>query len=195
VSVQRIALELDSGDILAQEAFPLDPRETTESLARRAGELGSRLVLSVVRQIALGREVAVPQDHSRASYCGVIGKEEGEIDWTKPALEIDALVRAYTPWPLSYSFLRGQRLNILETFPLPPGEAAGTQAGAGNPAETGDKEPGVLVGIDKGRGILVQTGQGMLALGRLQFEARKALGFRDFANGTRDLLGAKLGRG
>jgi methionyl-tRNA formyltransferase len=134
-----------------------------------------------------GRAVSRPQA-GEASYCGIIGKEEGLVDWSRPALEIDAKIRAFYPWPVTYTWLGASRLNLLEARPY-PGEKLPPACGEG--ARPG--RPGEVLALDKTRGIMVQTGDGLLALRRLQLQTKKALPFREFANGVRGLLGLELG--
>jgi methionyl-tRNA formyltransferase len=181
VTVQALALEMDSGDILKQVRIPLTGRETTASLSGIVAEAGAGLLGSTLDAIARGELEPVPQDHAKATYCGALKKEDGRIDWTRGAREIDARVRAFDPWPLSFTSFGGTRLNVLAAEPLRDREAAG-RAG-----------PGEVVGVDKLRGILIQTGEGLLAVARLQFETKKALGFKDFLNGTRNFVGSTLG--
>jgi methionyl-tRNA formyltransferase len=183
VTVQRLALEMDAGDILGVERIPLSFEETTETLSAVAAERGAALVVSVVDSIAAGTERASRQDASAATYCSMIRKEDGRIDWTRSSLEIDALVRAYSPWPGAHTTHGGQILNVLEARPY---------RGA-LPASAGAAEAGSVLGIDKGSGILVKTGNGLLALRRLQYETKKALDWRSFLNGARDFIGSRLG--
>jgi methionyl-tRNA formyltransferase len=132
---------------------------------------------AVLRDIAAGRTQTAPQNHSEASYCSLIAKEEGIIDWNKSAVEIDARIRAFDPWPLCRTMHEGQQLLILK--------AAAMDAGTG--------APGLVLGIDKERGILVQTGEGVLAVTELQYQARKALEWQAFLNGVRNFTGSRLG--
>lgn len=182
VSVQALAPDLDSGDLYAVERIALDGRETTESLSLKAADIGAALLERVLLDLEAGRARSRPQE-GEASYCGHLTKEEGLLAWSLSALEIDARIRAFWPWPVAFSFLRGVRLNLLEAFPYPgevwPGE--------------GRALPGTVLGLDKARGIMVQTGDGLLALRRLQLQAKKALPYREFANGVRDLAGVLLG--
>jgi methionyl-tRNA formyltransferase len=179
VTIQRLALEMDAGDILAQERIPLGGRETTLSLSVIAAAKGAELLLRVVREIALDKAAGRRQNNDEASYCGLIRSEDGLIDWSQGAVDIDAKIRAYTPWPLCRTVHGKEILYILEGEPL----------GAGTPAET---VPGAVLGIDKNSGILVQTGDGILAVRRLQYAAKKALVWRDFLNGARDFIGSRL---
>jgi methionyl-tRNA formyltransferase len=181
VAVQRLSLEMDAGDILAVEPILLAFDETTESLSALAAERGAALAAAVVDAIAAGRETSIPQDDGAATYCSMIRKEDGLIDWTRSALELDALVRAYYPWPLAHTTHGSLGLNVLEARPY---------SGA---ASAGDAAPGTVLGVDKVAGILVKTGDGVLALRRLQYETKKVLDWRSFLNGARDFIGSRLG--
>ncbi len=187
VSVQALAPELDSGDLYGVVRLPLEGRETTESLSATAALAGAELLDRVLAEIEAGK--ARPQAQvGEPSFCGHLTKEDGLLDWSLPALDIDARIRAFWPWPVAYSYLRGTRLNVLEARAY-TGEVwpEGSWPGEGRAA------PGTVLGLDKARGLMVQTGDGLIALGRLQLQAKKALPYREFANGVRDLAGAVLG--
>jgi methionyl-tRNA formyltransferase len=189
VSVQRLALKMDAGDILAQERIPLTGRETTLSLSGIAAERGAELLVRVIRDIELNRAAGTRQNDEEATYCSIIGKDDGLIDWSERTAELDAKIRAYTPWPLCRTAHQGQALYILEASPY--GEGA-----AGSPDHAA--APGTVLGTDREAGILVRTGDGILAVSRLQYAAKKALPWRDFLNGARDFTGSRLagsGRG
>jgi methionyl-tRNA formyltransferase len=179
ISVQRLALEMDAGDILVQERFPLTGGETTGSLTEFAAARGAELVLRAVDQLADGRAAPRAQDPSRASYCRLITRDDARIDWNAPAAKIDRQVRAYDPWPRAWSLWNGEALTVLESRPLPGNEAAAAA--------------GTVLRVDKSNGILVQTGDGLLALCRLQLPAKKPLDFQAFANGARGFVGSVLG--
>jgi methionyl-tRNA formyltransferase len=186
VSVQRIALEMDSGELLAVEELDLDGSETTSSLSDRCAFIGARLCTDVLKAIDKGEAKSWPQQ-GKASYCRKIQKEDGLIDWTKPARELDALIRAFDPWPGSYTLIKGQRLNILAAVLY-----AGPMSKVGGEALP-NAAPGTIIGLDKAQGIVVSTGEGFLALTKLQLSGRKALSYKDFANGLRDISGLVLG--
>ena len=178
LSIQRLALEMDSGDILVQELIPLTGRETTASLSEIMARRAAALLPAVLREIAAGTARPWSQDHGAASYCSLILKEEGRIDWNRSAREIDARIRAFDPWPLCWTCHGDQQLFILR--------AEATDQGADTP-------PGQVLGIDKERGILIQTGEGALAVTALQYQAKKALEWRAFLNGARNFAGSRLG--
>jgi methionyl-tRNA formyltransferase len=183
VSVQRLALEMDAGDILARERIPLHGRETALSLGALAAEKGAELLVSVIRDLELGRAVGTRQNDADATYCSRIGKDGGLIDWSEGAEELDAKIRALTPWPLCWTTHGERRLYLLEALPYTGGAVPRDGAAA----------PGTALGIDGDFGILAQTGKGILALARLQYEAKKALPWRDFLNGARGFVGSRLG--
>ncbi len=181
-SVQRLALKMDAGDILLKEQIPLDGSVTTESLSALAASRGAFLLCEALRLIGEGTASGIPQDENLATYCSVIRKEDGLVDWDLSVMEIDARIRAYYPWPLAHTLSRGTRLNILAASPHLGSSFDGTGS-----------EPGTVLGIDKRAGILVQTGEGILALTRLQYETKKPLDWKSFLNGARDLVGSRLG--
>lgn len=187
VTIQELALEMDAGDILAQERIPLTGAETTASLAETVAPVGGRLLVDVIDRIARGEAQAVPQDPSQATYTRLVEKEDGRIDWRASASTIDRMVRAYIPWPKAYTTWGDERLNILEAIPVER-SSAGSEAG---PAA--GEAPGRVLRVDTENGVLVETGNGLLALRKLQLQSRKPLDWRSFLNGVDGFLGAVLG--
>ena len=185
VSIQRIALEMDSGDLFAVEKFALAGVETTETLTERCAAIGARLAAEVLDAMERGTAIASAQEGT-PTYCRKISKDDGLLDWKLPSVDIDARVRAFYPWPGAYTYLNGQRLNILEAMALPAGDFPSFAEALPNAVA------GTIIGMDKARGIVVLTGEGLIALGRLQFSTRKALSYKEFANGLRSLAGLRL---
>ena len=179
ISVQQIAIEMDAGDILLQESYPLDRTATTGTLTAIAAERGAAAMLRVVEEMAADSLNPVPQQHDEASYCGLIRKEDGRIDWTLPADEIERLVRAYNPWPGAQTEFQQKKLTVWEAVPL-SNRAVGAEAGK-------------ITAVDRDEGILVQTGTGILALRTLQLQGKKRLPWHSFANGVRGITGSTLG--
>jgi methionyl-tRNA formyltransferase len=186
VSIQYLAERMDEGDIIMREEMPLGGRETAESLSTLASERGAALLVKAVSLIEQGAATRVKQLETAASYCGKIGKDEGWIDWSRPASGIDAKIRAFTPWPLCRTRAAGKELLVLE--------ARAVDAGRENipPNLPATAIPGTVIGVSKKEGILVQTGAGVLAVTRLQWQTKKALDFRDFLNGAKDFIGTIL---
>ncbi|MFW5800391.1 MAG: methionyl-tRNA formyltransferase [Spirochaeta sp.] len=181
LTVQQLALEMDAGDILLQESRPLDGTETAADLYPWAADRGAELVCRAVRQIIAGEANPQPQDDSMASYCSLLRKEDGRIDWHRSAAEIDRRIRAYNPYPGAFSFLDGEKVTIWRTsgvHPLPHETVA---------------EAGRVMQIDRDRGILVQTGAQALGITQLQLAHKKNLDWKSFCNGYGDVNGRIFG--
>ncbi len=177
ISVQKLALTMDAGDVVVSSQKPLEGTETTGSLTVWAAETAPALLLEAVDRIERGG-AAVAQDEALATYCHLLAKEEGRLDWSLGAAELDARVRAYDPWPGAYTEWNGQRLTLKQSSVA---------------AVSGSGLSGTVVSVDKSNGILVQTGSGLLAVRELQLPGRKSLDFRSFLNGNPALVGSRLG--
>lgn len=189
ITLQTIAPKMDAGDILEQSRFPLEGTETTASLSARVAAEAPALLETVLRRYARGEGSGRPQDEAAVTVCPLLSKEDGLIDWSRPAHELGALVRACDPWPLAHTHWEGQGLSIL-AVDLARADAPDLLA---VPSDGAPAAPGTVLGVDKRRGILVQTGEGVLFIRRLQLAARKALDWQSFINGTRGFVGSQLG--
>jgi len=179
ITVQTIALEMDQGDILAVEKIELSGRETAGSLGELAAQKAARLLIQVLTKIKNGTVTKTAQNHEEASYCKLITRDDSLIDWTLSAAQIEAKIRAFDQGPLCRTIHNGRELYILKAD-IFKGQAE-------------EKDSGRVLGIDKENGILIQTGDGILSVTQLQYQAKKALVWRDFLNGARDFLGSQLG--
>ena len=184
ITIQTLAKEMDAGDILVQERFPLSGKETTGDVSALVAHKAAALLPDLLERLSRGMLIGRSQVHEQASFCSLITKEDGRIDWSWSAACIAARIRAFTPWPLSWTLHGEQYLYILEGKPFTAAEPA---------AQTKPAVPGTVLGIDKQEGILIQTGEGVLGVTRLQYRTRKALAWRSFLNGTRNFIGSSLG--
>ncbi|UTC68009.1 MULTISPECIES: methionyl-tRNA formyltransferase [unclassified Treponema] len=178
ITIQTISPQTDCGNILAQIEVPLNNSETTESLLADCSNKCCPLVQEVLLDFGNKLKLAKPQDDSKALYCSMLKKEDGLIDWSKPAEEIERKIRAFTPWPGCFSFKKGEKIGIIE---------ANFYIEASNEM-TKNQKFGTILGTDKKCGILVQTGNGVLAVSILQKQAKKKLGWKDFLNGSPNFL-------
>lgn len=187
ITVQKLALEMDSGDILLQTKIALDFTETSESLLNKAATQGGKLLFQVLQNIKAGKTEGQPQDSTKATYCEMLKKEDGLIDWTKSAKEICAKIRAFYPWPSSYTTYKDMQLKI---------HSAKEYKDLANLSQEAilvkTKEPGTVFALDKKQGILIHTGDGILCVENLQLQAKKAMNYKDFLNGNKDFIGSKL---
>jgi methionyl-tRNA formyltransferase len=180
VSIQRIALEVDAGDLYAQRALPLSGDETTGSLTQALAGLGAELLAGVLDAIASGTAVPVPQAGT-PTRCRLIAREDGAVDWSEPAALIERKVRAYDPWPRAATTWEGRPLLLLHTR-LPAGTVVPVPGAA----------PGTVLGPSPD-GLAVQAGDGPLALVRLQAAFGRPMDWRAFLNGHPGVAGARLG--
>ena len=177
VSLMRMDVGLDTGPVYVREAVPIRPDETAQSLHDRLAELGAQMLRTRLDPILLGKIPAKPQDDDAATYAPMIKKEDGRLDWTESAVQLERRVRAMTPWPGAFTTWEGQRLKIIGARPLPEGETP-----AGEPGEvTGDAES-----------VVVVTGEGGLQLLEVQLAGREAIPVAAFVRGRPDFIGGRL---
>src|SRR5262249_49885498 len=108
VTIIRMSVHLDAGDVLAQEAIGIGPEETAGELESRLAVVGRRLAAQVIDQITTGTVKALPQDKTQATKAPKLTKEHGLIDWTRHARDICNHVRAMQPWPTAYTYFHRQ---------------------------------------------------------------------------------------
>ncbi len=180
VTVQKVAREMDTGDIVKQIVYPLSGTETTASLSEWAAEQGASLLFEAVTDMESGKLVSHPQKNEEATYCSKITKEDGRINWMENAGLIERKIRAFTPWPGSFTSFRDKKLNIITAY-------------HGTAYKNSSESPGKVIGVDKMKGILVQTGSGVLGVTSLQLQSKKVLDWKTFINGTPQIIGSILG--
>lgn len=175
VSIMLMDEGMDTGPVLAQRTCALHADDTTESLGARLATLGAEALLGTLDGWLAGDVAPVAQSDlpGEASTCRLIRKEDGRIDWSRPALTIERMTRAWTPWPGAWTTWQGQSLRILR---------ARVVEGA---AEAG------LVMRREGL-ICVGTGAGLLALESVQPAGKRVMAARDFVNGAPAFVGARL---
>ena len=172
ITIMQMDRGLDTGAMLLKVATPIAPGDTGGSLHDRLAELGSHAIVDALARLADGSLTAELQDDSLACYAHKLAKEEGHIDWRRPAADIARQVRAFNPWPGSYAELDGQRIRIHEAQPLPGDDS---------------QPPGRV--LDRQRsGIDVACGEGVLRITQLQLPGARAQSPADLINGGKPVL-------
>lgn len=173
VTIMRMDEGLDTGDLLLARATPVGARETCGELHDRLAELAVDPLISVLDDLAGGRAVRVPQDGSLATVCGKLTKESGRVDWSRPTVDVDRMIRAMTPWPGAYAIVKetGAALKIHRAIPV-----FGERLAPGN------------VSVAEGR-LLVGTRDGAMQITELQLPSRKKMPVADFLMGNRSGVG------
>ena len=179
VTIMQMDAGLDTGDMLLKSTTPIGPDETGGELHDRLAELGAQACVEALNLIAAGQVQAEPQDDSLANYAHKLTKEEGALDWHEPASKLHDKIRGLSPWPVAHTKLGEQTLRVHASVLLDSPEV-GT--------------PGEILHADK-HGIRVATGDGVLALTKLQLPGAKALSVADLLNARRELFqpGTRLG--
>lgn len=180
VTTMRMDEGLDTGDMILKEEVALAPDETGGSLFDRLAQTGAELCLRTLEAIENGTAVYTPQNHEEATHTSMIKKQLGEIDWTKPAQEIERLIRGLNPWPSAYTHLNRKTLKVWKAETVE--ETAGEQM-----------EPGSIAGVTK-NSIFVRTGQGLLKLVEVQLEGKKRMTADAFLRGFTVEAGIRLGK-
>lgn len=175
VTIIRLDPGMDSGPILAQAVVDLPPTARAGPLTDELFALGARLLLEALPAYAAGALTPRPQDHSQATLTRLLKKEDGQIDWSLPALVIERMTRAYDPWPGAQTIWRGQALRLI---------AAAVVADW-----SGAAAPGTIVGQGPERGPLVATGSAALELRELQPAGRRPMPGAAWLAGLREPAG------
>lgn len=174
VTVMQMEAGLDTGPMLLKVSTPITAEDTGGSLHDRLAALGPQAVIEAISGLAAGTLRGEVQDDSLATYAHKLNKDEARLDWTRPALELERLVRAFNPWPICHSTLNGEPLKVL---------AAQLADGQG--------QPGQILAASKD-GLTVACGIGALRLTRLQLPGGKALAFSDLYNSRREQFAVGL---
>ncbi len=185
VTIMLMDPGMDSGPILAQRAHSIDPEDTAGTLSERLAVFGADLLGKTLHRWLRGEIDPEPQDASRATTTSLLRKEDGAIDWTRPAVDIWRQVRACNPWPGAFTHLDGEPFHIWRAWPLDA------------PA---DAVPGIVVALTSDlRAAIpdeppfaVQTGHGLLAVREAQRPGRRALPAAELLRGMPALIGKRL---
>ena len=179
LTTMQIDAGMDTGATLLRREVNIGADETSPELAARMSEVGADLIAETLLRFDRGEISPTPQDAARATYAPILKKEDGRIDWARPATQIYNRMRGFTPWPGSYSSFRGQTCHLW-----------------GRPESPRSEEQQIAHGeiLAMGKEIHVACGAGTrLLLESIQIEGRKKITAREFANGARLAAGERFG--
>jgi methionyl-tRNA formyltransferase len=166
VCIMQMEAGLDTGPVLLREATPIGPEETTQDLHDRLSGMGARLICDALTRLPLP---GVPQPDEGVTYATKIDKAEARIDWTRPAVEVDRLIRALSPFPGAWADAAGERIKFLRSRLAP---------GSGVPGQVLD-------------GLTIACGTGAVEITLAQREGKRPMTPDDFLRGFP--LPARLG--
>jgi methionyl-tRNA formyltransferase len=182
VTIMLIDAGVDTGPILLQRAIPIAEDDTTGSLTPKLATLGAETLLEALPLWVQGNITLQPQEERFASHTRMLHKEDGKIDWSRPADVLAQAVRAFTPWPGAYTHWGKRLLKIISAHP--------TQTDAGSEGRNG------TVSLRKENGlqtIAIATGNGHLIVEKLQLEGKKVMSAGEFLRGYSQIVGEVLG--
>ncbi len=168
VTIMLMDEGIDTGPILAQRAIPITPQDTGGSLSEKLARLGAELLLETLPNYLNGNIIPKPQGESPTPYLSMLSKSDGELDFNQPADSLERLVRAYQPWPGTFTWWKGAPLKVLAAHPV---KAASPGAGVQTIAEG---KPAI------------GTCDGLLVLDQVQPAGKKPMSGEVFLRGARD---------
>jgi len=158
---------LDTGDILLSSKLEIASDDTSDTLHDRLADLGADLLIHTLNAFETGDINPISQDHSQATYAPMLNKNDGRINWEKPANALEAFIRGMTPWPGAFTFHEKKRLKIFRAKTI----VMDTEASPGS----------VIKGFPDE--LWISTGKGVLSIMELQGESGKRLLIKDFLRG------------
>ena len=176
VTIMLMDEGMDTGPKLSQARLPIRADDTTASLDQRLAARGAGLLIATLPGWLAGDVAPVAQSDlpGEPSICRLVKKRDGRIDWSLPAERIERMIRAYVPWPTSFTSWKGQNFKLWQTGVI-----------AGNAA------PGLVVEADDQ--VAVGTGDGLLTLHEVQPAGKRRMTVTAFLNGAQDFVGSRLG--
>lgn len=158
---------VDTGPILLSESIPIDRSDTFGTLHDRLADLEGELLIETIAGLKVGTVSPKPQPGKGISHAPLLKKSDGLVDWTRPAKELDRLVRGVDPWPGAHTMFRGK---IVKLFRSRTGDVRG--------------RPGQVMGLENGL-LHVAAGEGSLVLAELQSAGQRRLPAASFWHGQR----------
>ena len=184
-TTMRIDAGMDTGEMLLVRECEIGAEETAPEVAARLAQGGAELMLETLRGLQAGTVTGRPQDHSAATTAPLLKREDGRIDWNRPAQEIYNRMRGFAPWPGAFAEFRGQTCHLWGRPLAKPTNSEGAQEESSVPPGT------VLAGR---KGVLVQCGAATaLELTHVKLEGHKQVSALEFVNGVRLQPGERFG--
>jgi len=181
VTIMLIDEEVDHGNIVSSFKLQVSGTQTTEALSNRLADIGSKLLVETIPKWIAGKIKSKEQDHESAIYSKIITKEDGHIDWNKSASEIERKIRAFTPWPGSYTFWGDKKINIIK----------GSLATDSDTPFERKNLPGQVAAYTENK-LAIMTGAGIFVVSEVQLAGKDRVSSKQFLNGYSDIIGSVL---
>ena len=178
VCLMQMDAGLDTGDVLAHCITPITAADTGQSLHDRLSKMSASLLSDNLPALLAGALSPTPQPESGVTYARMLKREDGQVDWSQSARELDRRIRAFYPWPGAYTRHGDKTLKLFPRTTALPAH--------------GSEEPGRIIDISE-RGVRITTGDGDLLVEELQLEGRRRMTGIELRNGRALSVGASLG--
>ncbi len=169
VSIMNMVKKMDAGDILLQQAIPIEKTDDVGSMFDKLSLLGKEMLLNMLPNFLTGNVTAVPQDEKKVTYSPNITREEEQIDWHKTSHLIDCQVRGMRPWPVAYGMYQGARMKFWNVTVLEEEET--------------DEKPGTIIQINKKNFLIACGERTVLQVNELQPAGKGKLKAVEYLNG------------
>ena len=183
ISLMIMDAEMDHGPILGNSKFEIrNSKITYKELENQLIDIAVKLLITTLPDYVEGKIKPQEQDHSQATFCKLIKKEDGKIDWNKPAEEIERQIRAYQEWPTAYAEILNPKSEIRNNIKILNAEILNKKT---------DYKIGEVF-LDETKNLCIQTGNGILILKQVQLEGKNPMSAKDFLNGHKEIIGTIL---
>ena len=176
ISLMQMVKKMDAGPVFAITKVPIDPNDNSVTFAEKLAQKIAEVIPNQIHQVLTDELKSTKQNNEEATYCKMISKADGLIDWNQNSDQLNAKIRAFYGWPGTFTYFEGKRLKIIKGLPH---------------STHSDREPGSVY-ESEGR-VLIQTGQGSLEPVEVQLEGKKRQSLEEFLNGNPGFLGIELG--
>ena len=170
VTIMKMDVGLDTGDMLFKLACPITNEDTSATLYDKLADLGPQGLIETLQQLADNTATPEVQDEALVTYAEKLSKEEAQLDWSLSAAQLERCIRAFNPWPMSWMMIDDQPVKVWKASVID-----------GDTSE----EPGTIIEVSK-QGIQVATAKGILNLESLQPAGKKAMSAQDLLNSRRE---------
>jgi len=170
VTIMKMDVGLDTGDMLFKLACPITNEDTSATLYDKLADLGPQGLIETLQQLADNKATPEVQDEALVTYAEKLSKEEAQLDWSLSAAQLERCIRAFNPWPMSWMMIDDQPVKVWKASVIDG---------------VTSEEPGTIIEASK-QGIQVATAKGILNLESLQPAGKKAMSAQDLLNSRRE---------
>lgn len=167
ITTMMMDVGIDTGDMLLKKVVPLEEKETGGSLHDKLSAIGGDLLIETLKQLEDGSITRIPQGNAETNYAKMLTKDMGKIDFNRPAIQLERLIRGLNPWPSAYTSMHGKTLKIWDANVV-----------EGNK----DAKPGEIIAVSK-TSFTIMTGEKALEIMEMQLEGKKRMTTEAFLRG------------